>query len=241
MDPLSATILVLVITSSDIVLAADSRKTSLAQNGVRETGVMDKIYQANDYYYAVSGLDSTEDGSFSIQSIIHKMLQQFSDFDLAARTITVELSKALKEFFTKLKESSSAIFTHFQNNSASGGEIIILKRVGAVPTAYLLDYKIIDGSNIKVVMNSWKTDCSKITGQDECFWRAIGHTSFLKGNDIPEEKMTADPVLHAKLIIEEGIKRYPVFVGAPINILSLNEAGVQWIEKNATSPNRIRS
>ena len=241
MGSLSATILVLIITSRDIVLAADSRKATLAQTGVKDIGVMDKIYQTNDYYYAVSGLDSSVDGSFSVQGIIHNILEQFSDFDLAIREITVQLSKALKAFFTSLKENSSAIFKHFQNNSASGGEIIIIKRVGAIPTAYLMDYRVIDGNSIKVVMNSWKTDCSKIKNTNECFWRAIGHTSFLTGNDISCEIIAAEPVVHAKQIIEEGIKRYPVFVSAPINILKMNGTGVKWIEKNATSPNRIRS
>lgn len=237
MEALYATILVLVVTNHNLILAADSRKTNLDPGGIGKKGTMDKICQTNDYYYAVSGLNSNEDGSFSMQAVLHNILVNYSDSDEAIKSIAVTLTAELKNYFINLKKISSALFRQFQTYSFSGGEIVIAKSVGNIPTAYLLDYKIIDGSVINVVMNTGKTDIKKIKGNEECFWRAIGNTSFLDKNMPTEKEMAANPIKKAKWIIEEGIKIYPDFVGAPINILEMTEAGEHWIEVNAAEIN----
>lgn len=237
METLYATILVLVVTKHNLILAADSRKTNLDPGGIGKRGTMDKICQTNDYYYAVSGLNSNEDGSFSMQAVLHNILVEYSDLDEAVKSIAVTLTAELKNYFTNLKKMSSALFRQFQTYSFSGGEIVIAKRVGNIPAAYLLDYKIIDGSVINVVMNTGKIDIKKIKGNEECFWRAIGNTSFLNNNMPTEREMAANPIKKAKWIIEEGIKIYPDFVSAPINILEMTEAGEQWIEVNAAEIN----
>ena len=45
MEPIFATILVLVVTNRNIILAADSKKTSLNAEGIERNEIMDKIYQ----------------------------------------------------------------------------------------------------------------------------------------------------------------------------------------------------
>lgn len=239
MEPLWATIIILVVTGRNITLAVDSRKTILTQNSVCGTEVMDKIYQTDDYFYAVSGLDSSVDRSFSIHALIHNILKNSNDFDQVVRQLANDLTYALKSFFTNMKELNTDLFYSFQKYSASGGEIILIKNVGTLPTTYLMDYKIIVDNNIKVIANTWKTDCNIIKKLNQSFWRTIGNTSFMNGFYFSDKEITSDPVLFAKKIIQEGIKRYPAFVSEPMNILQLDGSGVQWKERSATAPNRI--
>lgn len=228
MEQLYATILVLAVTNHNLILAADSRKTNIYQDGIGK-GTLDKICQTNDYYYAVSGLHSDADGNFSMQTILHRTLLEYSDFDAAIKRIALTLTTELKNYFINLKKTSPVLFRQFQTYSYSGGEIVIAKRVNDIPTAYLLDYRIIDGSVIDVVMNTGKTDIKKIKNSEECFWRAIGNTAFLDKKMPTEKEMAANPIKKARWIIEEGIKMYPAFVGEPINILEMTEAWEQWV------------
>lgn len=227
-DHISATILVLVVTNHSVVLAADSRKTIFYPGGIVKTGTLDKIHQTDDYYYAVSGLNSGEDESFSMQKILHNILLKHLDFDEAVKDLAVTLTTGLRNYFANLKEKSAALFRRFQTYSFSGGEIVIAKRVNNVPTVYLLDYQVIDGAIINVVMNTGKTDIKKIKGSEECFWRAIGNTSFLNANMPTEKEMAANAIGKAKWIIGEGIRRHPDFVGEPISILEMTEKGAEW-------------
>jgi hypothetical protein len=231
MEPLSATILVLVVTNRNLILAADSRKTNLRAEGIGEKGTVDKICHTNNYYYALSGLHSDEDGSFNMPAILHRILLQYTDFDEAIKQVAYTLTAELKRYFTNLKTLSHRLFRQFQTYSYSGGEIVIAKRVNTIPTACLLDYKIIDGPVIDVVMNTGKTDIKKIKGNEECFWRAIGNASFLDRSIPTEKEMAGSPVNKAKRIIEEGIRIYPAFVGEPVTILEMTEAGEHWIRE----------
>jgi hypothetical protein len=228
LEPLLATILVLVVTKHEIILAADSKKTSLNSEGIEKNEIMDKIYQVNDYYYAVAGLDSSGDGSFSIHTILNPILLGYSDIEIVVQQILSQLPIALKDFFSGLKERSPAVFAQYQKYSASGGEIVIIKRVGKVPSLFLMDYRISEEATMKIVMNTWKADISTIESSSQCFWRAIGSTSFLSGRYPSEEEMALHPEVKAKEIIEEGIRLFPDFVGRPIKMVRMDEEGA-WI------------
>jgi hypothetical protein len=165
-----------------------------------------------------------------MSAILDRALGEYQDFDESVRHVAAILTMELKNYFTELKKYSRAVFNHFQTYSYGGGEIIIAGRVNKMPTAYLLDYKIVDGSEINVIMKTGKTAIKEIRGSDECFWRAIGNTAF-PDNKMPTEKeMAASPAKKAKWIIEEGIKTYPAFVGKPVRILEMTESGDEWIE-----------
>lgn len=222
MDLLYATILVLVVTNRNIILAADSKKTSLNSEGIEKNEIKEKIYQVNDYYYAVAGLDSSGDGSFSIHSILKQIMDDYADLELAIQQVLAQLPIALKEYFSGLKQRSPSVFAQYQKYSASGGEIVIIKKVEKIPTLYLLDYRIIEEATMKIVMNTWRADTSTIKESTQCFWRAIGSTSFLSGRFPSEEEMALHPVEKAREIIEEGIRIYPDFVGKPILMVSMD-------------------
>lgn len=221
MEALLATILVLIVTKQEIILAADSKKTSLNSEGIEGNEIMDKIYQVDDYYYAVAGLDSSGDKSFSIHDILRPILRNYSDLEQVIQQVLAQLPIALKNFFSTLKQRSPEVFAQYQKLSGSGGEIVIIKRVGKTPTLYLLDYRILEESSLKIVMNSWKADTSTIKEKAQCFWRAIGSTSFLSGRYPTEEEIALAPEVKAREIIEEGIRVYPDFVGGPVKVLRM--------------------
>lgn len=238
-DPLYATLLVLVVTHTQVLLAADSRKNTLHPDGRREEGTMDKIFRTGDCYYAVSGFSATADGSFSLQGVIHKTLLQYADFSLAIKHMAPAIATELKAYLDSLQKESPRLFAQLLRDSFSGGEIVLVKRIGNLPTAVLLTYKILSGSSVKVVVDTWSINIDSINGEDDCFWRAIGHAPFLN-KKLPSVKEVAQhPAATAKRIIEEGAKAYPDFVGGLINLLELTRQWERWIEKSPTAPARL--
>lgn len=236
MDALYATILVLVVTNQRIVLAADSRKTYLDKKGVNRVDILDKIYKSNDWYYAVCGFNE-EEGKFSLHKLIHEYLAVSGKGANSIKNVAHALATALKQYFEDLKRSSPAVFQQLLSISASGGEVFIISRVNALPTAYLIDYRVNDGSPLQVTVNTWSIDTKAIGRSDACFWRAVGNVPGSVVNQVSEKDWATQPVKQAKQLIEEGCKQYPAFVSAPVNILELTVDGVNWIEKTHTAPN----
>lgn len=238
MDIFYATILVLVVTKQHILLAADSRKTYLDKNGIQKLGTIDKIYKTNDSYYAVCGFHE-EENEFSIHEIIHQHLVKNISIKEAIKQLVHSLASALKNYFTNLKKTSPSVFKQLKQISASGGEVFIVKCVDSIPSAFLIDYRIIDGATIKVTMNTWSIDTVSIKESDTCFWRAVGNTPLLTNSYLTEKEWALYPEENAKRLIEDGSKLYPNFVGGPINMVELSSNGVRWIEKSPTAPNSV--
>jgi hypothetical protein len=212
-----------------MIMAADSRKIKLYEHGVGEKETMKKIIQVNDYYYAVSGINSDEDLGLDVHNILISILKDQDNPKLAVPFIANQLAGELKNYFTSIKNSRSAKFQYFQKYRLTGGEVFIVKRVDQIPTAYLLEYYIHYSHPIRVTMKTGKIDVNKIKNKDECFWRAIGNTSFLNYQIYTEKEMAVNPVINARKIIEEGIRKEPVFVGPPITILELTANGETWL------------
>jgi hypothetical protein len=237
-EPLYATLLVLVVTNTRVILAADSRKNTLHVDGIREQGTMDKIFQTGDCYYAVSGLSSTEDGSFSLQAIIHKALTSSPHLREAIRHLAKAVAAELKAYLAALKQCSPTLFAQLQRDSHWGGEIVLVQRINDVPAAALLTYKVTTGEPVKVVVDSWRIDSNDIKEEEDCFWRAIGHTDFFGG--MPSAKEVAqNPVATIKSLMEAAAKAHPQFVSGPLNIVELARDGTRWIEKSATAPAQL--
>lgn len=238
-EPLYATLLVLVVTNTRVILAADSRKNTLHADGTHESGIMDKIFRTGDCFYAVSGFSATEDGSFSLQRIIHKYLVLYPGFSKAIQHLAKAVAAELKAYLAHLKKESPELFTHLLKDSHSGGEIVLVKREAGIPTAVLLNYKVTTGEEVKVVVDNWSIDSTYIKGEEDCFWRVIGHTAF-GDKGLPSLKEVArDPVAITKRVMEAGARVHPQFVSSPINILELTADGERWIEKSPTAPAQI--
>jgi hypothetical protein len=226
MEPLCATILVLVVTSRNIILAADSKKTYLYPDGPADGGTMEKIHQSGTFYYASSGL--YEDGSFNMRAIIHNVFCRYPDFTTAFTNIAATLATALKEYFVNLKKSNPKAFAQYLQHSGAGGEIFIVTRYKNIPSAAIIDYSIKDSASAGIVLNTWSIDTIKIKSAGECFWRTAGNTSFT-GRLVPSEKELAEqPVDGARKIIEDGIKANPSLVSTPIVVLEMAKSGERF-------------
>jgi hypothetical protein len=230
MDSLQATILVLVVTSERMLLAADSRNTHIETSGLGRKEAIDKIGQTGDYYYAVSGLNSSADGSFSIPVILQRVLATQPDLKKAEEALAHTLANEIKHFLEELKGTSPETFRHLLHYCSSGGEIFVVSKYGPVPSALLLDYRITDGTPLKVVLNTWSITLDKIEQADDCYWRAIGNVGFLKEAMPGKKEVAADPEGMIRRIMEEGIRRSPEFVGPPVHLLELSRDGARWIE-----------
>jgi hypothetical protein len=239
MDAFHATILVMVITGQRIVLAADSRKTYLDKNGILKIGSLDKIYQTNEYYYAVCGFHE-EEGSFSIHQQLHHFLCNCIDLNKDIKKLITSLANSLKQYFSSFKYKSPEVFNQFKKYSTASGEIFIVKRINNIPTAWLIDYHITGSESINVSLKTWGADITNFEAGISCFWRAIGNTGSL-ATAISEKEWMLQPELSARHVIEEGIAKSPNFVSKPINILTFTHQGVYWTEKSLTSPNHVSS
>lgn len=237
MDVCYATILVLVVTNQRILLAADSRKTYLDKNGIHKTGTIDKIYESNECYYAVCGFHEEVKG-FSVHRLLHNCLAKFSDFRDAVSQITHTLASELKHYFSSLKKSSPAIFQQLRNVGGAAGEVFLIKAQNNIPTAYVLDYHILDTKELKVTVTSRTTSIADISTNTGCFWRAIGNTGHLIAT-AQEKDWALQPEIMANRVIAEGSKLAPTFVSPPVNMIELSRSGVRWIEKTPTAPNHI--
>jgi hypothetical protein len=226
MEPLCATILVLVVTSRNIILAADSKKTYLYPDGPADGGTMEKIHQSGAYYFASSGL--YEDESFNMCAILDNMFCRYPDLITALTNIATALAAALKEYFVNLKKSNPKAFAQYLQHSGAGGELFIVTRYKSIPSAAIIDYSIKDSASTGIVLNTWSIDTTKIKSAGECFWRTAGNTSFT-GRQLPSEKALAvRPVDGAINIIEDGIKAYPSLVSAPITVLEMTKSGERF-------------
>jgi len=63
-----------------------------------------------------------------------------------------------------------------------------------------------------------------------CFWRAFGKVGFLDELNMTEREIEAQPVNFVKLVINQGIKKYPDEVGLPIKILRITKSSIEWVE-----------
>jgi hypothetical protein len=238
-DPLYATLLVLVVTNTRVLLAADSRKNTLYPDGRREEGTMDKIFRTGDCYYAVSGFNSTADDTFSLQSIIHKTRILYPGFSTAVKHIARTLASELKAYLAVLKKSSPLLLEQLLSDSQAGGEIVLIERVKEVPSATLLSYRISSSDRIKVVVESWSINTTDIKDEEDCFWRAIGNTAFLAVGMPLVKEVAQSPVPTIKRMVEVGAKAHPHFISGPVNIVELTPEGVHWIEKSTTAPAHV--
>lgn len=235
-EPLYATLLVLVVTNTQVILAADSRKNTLHPDSSRVAGTMDKIFRTGDCYNAVSGFSSTEDEAFSLQKVIHRTLLLYPDFNQAVRHLAKAIAMELKAYLTSLQKEGPQLFAQLLRDSHSGGEVVLVKTVAGTPTAVLLTYKVTRGEGIKVVVDSWRIDSSHIKGEEDGFWRAIGNTDFLARGMPSVKEVAAGPAAVAKRLMEEGARVHPQWIGGPVNMLELTPGGERWIEKSPTAP-----
>lgn len=235
-EPLYATLLVLVVTNTQVILAADSRKNTLYPDGSRVQGTMDKIFRTGDWYYAVSGFSSTEDDAFSLQRVIHQTLLLYTDFRQATRHLAKAVATELKAYLTDLKKVSPELLAQLLRDAHSGGEIVLMKRVAGIPTAILLTYKVTTGEGVKVMVDTWSIDSMQIKGKEDCFWRAIGNTAFPDQGMPSVREVAANPAAAAKRMLEEGARVHPLWVGGPFNMVELAAEGERWIEKSPTAP-----
>ena len=235
-EPLYATLLVLVVTNTRVILAADSRKNTLHPDGSRVQGTMDKIFRTGDCYYAVSGFSSTEDEAFSLQKVIHQTLLLYTDFNRAVSHLAKAVATGLKAYLARLKQESPQLFAQLLRDSHSGGEVVLVKRVAGVPTAVLLTYKVVAGASVKVVVTSSGIDIGSIRGEEDCFWRAIGNTAFLDWSIPSVKEVAAGPAAAAKRMLEEGARAHPQWIGGPFNMVELTPGEVRWLEKSPTAP-----
>lgn len=235
-EPLYATLLVLVVTNTRVILAADSRKNTLHPDGSRVQGTMDKIFRTGDCYYAVSGFSSTADGAFSLQRVIHETLLLYTGFREATRHLAKAMATELKAWLSGMRKVSPELFTQLLRDAHPGGEVVLVKRVAGVPTAVLLTYNVTTGAEVKVVVDTWHMDSTHIKGEEDCFWRAIGNTAFLNRGLPSAREVATAPAAAAKKMLEEGARAHPQWIGLPFNMVELRGEGERWIEKSPTAP-----
>ena len=229
LEPLYATILILVVTKQQILLAADSRKTYLDANGVRKTGTMQKLREVNGYYYAIAGIYEDETTGFSIAKLLEDVFLETTDIKKAIQHITHQLATALKTYFSQLQQFHPSLLQQLKQQSASGGELFIVKKLANLPTAYNIEYRFSEKNDLQVIVKNGFIDCTQLTNSNTCFYRLVGNVIPSSLSRFTEKQWATEPVESIHWVMQESQKAFPDFVSAPFSIVSLSANGVEWL------------
>lgn len=231
MDVLLGTILLLIVTRHQLVLASDSRKTILHPDGRLEKEVVHKIHSVNDFFYASSGLHSAPGENFHLPLFIKSILQRYGNLDKAVHGLATALTPALHNYFLQLKKSQPKLLKMLLQHNGYGGEIFVIKQVHKIPSVYLLEYTLKLDEKVAVLLDTWKISTQNIRGKDGCFWRAAGSTSFLKNYRPLPGDLAQCPQKKARELMERAIQQDPLFTGPPITILEMEEGGAAVLKQ----------
>jgi hypothetical protein len=230
-------------TSTEVVVGADSIQRS-ARTG-KVVGSVCKIAQAGRIFFATAGLNgfSVDDndrrelfggripilaryaGSSLRNFVIDNVTNAESVLD-AARLLAVGLPKPLSEMVTWHKVRVPDYYSANLLNKTFT-TVVLFAWENDSPILTVVDFQAIEGKDklpqVKptftrshTIMAGWKTDVAHL----------INDNNFWKGN----------PVEKVKTVIELQIQATPDKVKAPIDILQVDKAGPQWIQRKPECP-----
>ncbi len=146
-----ATILVLVVTKNEIILAADSKLFGVGDLTKDDSNnhVIDKLINVNHLYYAFAGLTRNDDSSFSIPSLVHQVIEEHKNFQEIKGELPKYLEDYLKNHLSKLEIYNPSLYKELLIK-LPGGTVILVGNEGMAPAAYFVEYKIISSGEVSL-------------------------------------------------------------------------------------------
>ena len=232
-----ATSIVIIVTPKSVVLAADSKASFFDyETKKEEKKSVPKIYQSQEYFFAISGLTKNPKNGFDPAALINSILSQEANFALAIQIIKNKLQEALKrELLAQKANTLDALKRTIQESDI----VISIGIVGlnfGKPFAHLLGFKVInlDSMELQILEDSCPGNCPNGV---KVFWmgKADAISKYMSNGPVNEQ-----PHLLAEKLIELECEASANYVGEPIDVIEISAENKKWHRQKIGCPIILR-
>jgi len=217
----STCIAIYIADNGNIYVAADSRRTFLFNDDKAKFESVCKIHNVGNNYFAVSGFD---DGS--LLKAANESLQKNSDIGAAIKAFGATMTKRYKELMEEARTYYPDNFRKFLNDGL--GEVSFFGFYNGTPKVIDVQFTVAVDKNdkiqaiykVKPVFNLSVIGISKDI--------ASANPQELPSTAI----MDSNPELFVEDLVQIEVKKQPLAVGGPIDLLKLTPKGPVWIRKS---------
>jgi len=227
----TGSLIVAVVTASEIVVGADSKAVAL--NETRDASVACKIIQVGKVFFASAKLAGDQQGRFDVAAVATESIQQGG----ALAEITTRFKNLIKgpvlSYLRRVKRTQSpAVFDQIcPVGTGSVLDIVFFGIEDQTPTLYLCS-----------LFNEADYDLNDIDASIEGLrgsgYIPLGHT------DSVRQILEAEPdyfkrngnIRGVKKLLEVAIEDSPEYVGGPICLLRIDKKSARWLERPAHCP-----
>lgn len=231
-----ATTIVAIWSSDRIVIAADSRRTSLLDGSYAQVC---KIRNEGSVWYATAGLYEASIEGFNISKIVHEVYLE-SPVKEHLLGFTMYLSPAIGQALVSVRERIDAVLSTNPNLNFADIVMVAKEKDGLRAVHYRTDIsRTVPRTSANGVrsMAFWGEE-EDIPTKNPLGMEIIGAgrteaiAEYIRAN--PQWTKERDPVSVARMFVQMEIDRHPNEVGGPIAILTIESNGsVQWKDRAA--------
>lgn len=220
----SATLIVVVRTANQIIIAADSLRVWRTEPPKRDH--MCKIHDFGDMVFAAYGR-SYDRGPTSIAAITEGLSKTIVPAGDRAADLDHRVSDAFGSYFRELPPSATAIF----------GYALVLSHEGDL-SVYDREIVVESGSVTSGKRRYLDTDMLSFSAQADVVDHLdeIDLAAFFRGvRSMQEaiERLEEDPVTLLEAVINYQAERKPNMVGGPVAVLRMTADGTEWLRRGA--------
>jgi hypothetical protein len=231
-----ATTIVAVKTASEIVIGADSKVTDTYGSAAANQAC--KIVQAGNLFFAYEGIARDRRTGFDIAKIAAQALLFKPDATLSEKVslLTGFVTDSLFVELSSLKQHDPDTYREKVEGGQTFLKLLVAGFEGQQPLLFVRGFRAVPLSRqligVSVVPDDCLADC-----RDRVAVRSLGETDAIDG--LPEETpgfWTGGIAEGVRRLIETEIAARSEYVGLPIDILRIDSAGAEWIQKKANCP-----
>lgn len=227
----SATSIVLARTSNEIVIGADSKVTDTFGNDLNKRAC--KIWQIDDLFIAIEGLELDRRTGFNVLEISHQALS-LRPFAPASERVSILMGFLVTGLLAELSHlKAHEPQTFFKK--IEGGQLFLRVIVAGFekrrPLVFVRSFRALQYNpgqiGVAVIPDDCLADCKSVIAT-----RFLGESDAIEG--LPEETPDfwksglSDGV---RRLIEIEIEARSEYVGPPIDIVRITANGAQWVQE----------
>ena len=211
-----ATVIVLVRTQNEVVLAAD-RKVLFRGNGLpTHAGSVCKIYRVGDGFFALAGLANFPDDSSSI--VAGELQRGGKPADAIARAAET-LRSSLVTALPRLAQIDPDGYRQIRESKGAVGIAAAMLSEGSPISIYAsIDLSTSDVGSIEMAVASGK----------EVKWRALGSTAAIQRLFDSGKVPSLRPAELARYLVRYEINAGDPNVGLPVDVVDVSPSGASW-------------
>ncbi|MBD0326951.1 MAG: hypothetical protein ICV68_10995 [Pyrinomonadaceae bacterium] len=232
----AATTIVAVKTRHEIVIGADSKVTDTFGGATANQAC--KIVQAGNLFFAYEGMARNRRTGFDIVKLAAQALALKPTASLAEK-VSILTGFVTSRLFTELpniKQNDPATYREKMEGGQTFLTILVAGFEGGEPFLFIRGFRAVPLGRQKIGVSVVPDDCLADC-REEIVVKSLGETAAIEG--LPEETpgfWTGGVVEGVRRLIETEIAARSEYVGPPIDILRIDKAGAEWIQKKPSCP-----